>query len=64
VTHDPTRKHFFAKLAGMAAAVSLFPKSLARPNPAVAGAEGAGAPALPIEIRGDSRAIARRSGAL
>jgi hypothetical protein len=57
VSHDPTRKHFFAKLIGLIAAAGLAPRLLAqsqasRPRPV--------APAQ-IELRPESRAVARRA---
>jgi hypothetical protein len=63
VTHNSTRKHFFAKLLGVVAAASVVPKLLAKStvsaatrSPAGAGKTGASA----IEFHRDSRAVARR----
>ncbi len=57
VSHDPTRKHFFAKIIGLIAAVGLAPRLLAKapPQPAPAPAASVG-----IELRPETRAVARR----
>jgi hypothetical protein len=55
-SHD-TRKSFFAKLAGLAAAFGLAPQLLGKsliPRPAKAVA-----PEVPFTVRTDSRAVAR-----
>ncbi|MBP9913941.1 MAG: hypothetical protein KBF26_11110 [Opitutaceae bacterium] len=60
MSHDPSRKHFFAKLLGLVAAVGLAPKLLAKPQEkSVAGTDTKG-----INLRPESRAIARRDGQL
>jgi hypothetical protein len=56
VSHDPSRKHFFAKLIGLIAAGGLAPRLLAKP-PSV-DAPKLAAPV--IELRPESRAVARR----
>jgi len=57
VSHDPTRKHFFAKLIGLIAAAGLAPRLLAQSQPSQA------SPVAPaqIELRPESRAVARRA---
>ena len=57
VSHDPTRKHFFAKLIGLIAAAGLAPRLLAQ---AQTGRDRPVAPAK-IELRPESRAVARRA---
>ena len=57
VSHDPSRKLFFAKLIGLTAAAGLAPKLLAKPRTARAQTP---APGL-IELRPESRAVARRT---
>ncbi|MBL9202038.1 MAG: hypothetical protein JNL39_16120 [Opitutaceae bacterium] len=52
----PSRKQFFAKLLGAAAAASVLPKALANTQVSARGAR----PARAIVVRGDSRAVARR----
>jgi hypothetical protein len=58
VNQPSSRKQFFAKLLGAAAAASVLPKAIAKP----ADAAPAGQPgrAAKIEIRGETRAVARR----
>jgi hypothetical protein len=53
VSHDTSRKQFFAKLAGLAAAVAVVPKVLAKSAPV--------APAAPVNVRPETRAVARRA---
>jgi hypothetical protein len=62
VTHNPSRKQFFAKLLGVVATASLLPKALAQSADApVAGTPGASAKSSHrFEIRTDARAVARR----
>jgi hypothetical protein len=57
VSHDPTRKHFFAKLIGLIAAAGLAPRLLAQSQASRA------RPVTPpqIELRPESRAVARRA---
>jgi hypothetical protein len=61
VTHNPTRKQFFAKMFGLAAAFSIVPKLLAKPFAGVSAAAGASGAAAPVVIRPDPRAVARRA---
>ena len=63
VSHDPSRKQFFAKLLGAATAVSIAPKLLAQPASS-ASAPLSAAPALPVVVRSEVRAVARRSDSL
>ncbi|MCX6952362.1 MAG: hypothetical protein NTV51_09380 [Verrucomicrobia bacterium] len=58
MNHDPSRKQFFAKLLGAAAAVSIAPNVLAKPAPTAA---SPAAPALPVVVRAEVRAVARRA---
>jgi hypothetical protein len=61
VSHDPTRKQFFAKLLGAATAVTVAPKLLAKTassNPTSA------APVAPVVVRSEVRAVARRAGSV
>jgi len=58
VSHDPSRKQFFAKLLGAAAAVSVAPKLLAKSSPA---AVTPAVSALPVMVRPEARAVARRA---
>jgi hypothetical protein len=63
VSHDPSRKHFLAKLIGLVAVAGLAPKLLAkRAVPAAPVPNQPKSDAL-IAIRPDSRAVARRAGA-
>jgi len=58
VSHDPTRKHFFAKIIGLIAAAGFAPRLLANkpaqpaPTPGTSGG---------IELRPETRAVARRA---
>ena len=61
VSNDPTRKQFFAKLLGAAAAVSVAPKLLASSGQPLA---PSATPALPVIVRSEVRAVARRAGAV
>ena len=58
VSHDPTRKHFFAKIIGLIAAAGLAPRLLAK-----APAQPAQTPVASggIELRPETRAVARRA---
>jgi hypothetical protein len=56
VSHDPSRKHFFAKLLGLIAAVGLAPKLLSKPL----GQSVAGPTPTAVNLRPESRAVARR----
>jgi hypothetical protein len=59
VSHDPSRKQFFAKLLGLTALAGFLPKMLAKSSVA------APAPAAePVTVRPDSRAVARRTETL
>jgi hypothetical protein len=64
VTHNPTRKRFFAKLLGVAAAVNLLPKMLVRSIAGRGEAPVSGvADARPIHsfpVQSEPRAVARR----
>jgi hypothetical protein len=61
VNQPSSRKHFFAKLLGAAAAASALPKALATPSEAaVSPSPAPAAGTRKIEIRGDARAVARR----
>jgi hypothetical protein len=63
VTHNSTRKQFFAKLLGVVAATSVFPKLFANPvaRTPSASAEPAGSSAnTGFAVRHDRRTIARR----
>lgn len=64
VTHNSSRKEFFAKLLGVVAISSFFPRLFARSAVATVdspAADSTGTPALPFAVRPDSRAVARRS---
>ena len=58
VSHDPSRKQFFAKLLGAAAAVSVAPGLLAKSAPSNS---TPAAPATPVAVRPEVRAVARRA---
>jgi hypothetical protein len=63
VTHNSSRKHFFAKLLGVVAATSVFPKLFAKTAPRAASAVFPPTPGSrnrAFEIRHDPRAVARR----
>jgi hypothetical protein len=61
VNQPSSRKHFFAKLLGAAAAASALPKAFATPSePAVSSPSAPAANSRKFEIRGDARAVARR----
>ena len=66
MTHHPSRKQFFAQLFGFAAAFAVVPKLLAKPFTAVSRVSDAPrAPEkLPIAVRTDKRAVARRDVSL
>jgi len=55
VSHDPSRKHFFAKLLGLIAAVGLAPKLLSKSREQSVADQAAPA----VALRPESRAIAR-----
>lgn len=57
MSHDPTRKHFFAKLIGLIAAAGLAPRLLAQSQTSRAKPVASGK----IELRPESRAVARRA---
>jgi len=61
VSHDSSRKQFFAKLVGLAAAFAVVPKFLAKSTPA---ATTPVAPAAPVDLRPEARAVARRADAV
>ena len=58
MSHDPSRKHFLAKLTGLVAVAGLAPRlfTKTRARPAVPAVD-----ASLIALRPDSRAVARRS---
>ena len=58
VSHDPSRKQFFAKLLGAAAAVTVAPPLLAKSAPSHS---TSAAPATPVVVRAEVRAVARRA---
>jgi len=57
VTHDLSRKQFFAKLLGLTAAVGVLPKLLAKSAPPAAPVSVD----TPVRVRPEARAVARRS---
>jgi hypothetical protein len=62
VTHNPSRKQFFAKLLGVVAAASV-PSKMSAKSASAAGATSSTAPdasTCRFEIRHDARAVARR----
>ena len=61
VSNHPTRKHFFAKLLAAAAAVSVAPKLVASSGQPLAPSATS---ALPVIVRSEVRAVARRAGAV
>jgi len=61
VSHDPSRKQFFAKLLGLTAAFGFLPKLLAK-SAVVTRAPGS-SPSRVVAIRPESRAVARRADA-
>jgi hypothetical protein len=72
VTHHPSRKQFFAKLFGAAAALGVFPKLFAKsaarvttPNePVLSSANGRAPEAMFLKVRPDTRAVARRGDSI
>jgi len=60
VTHNPSRKQFFAKLLGAGAVVGVLPKWFAARASTRGPNAAAKTPALPFAIRPDARAVARR----
>ena len=63
MTHNPSRKKFFANLFGAAAVLSVFPKLFARSTSPQAVTEPA-PQKLPFQVRADRRAVARRAESL
>jgi len=61
VSHEPSRKHFFAKLAGLFAVVGLAPKLLAKQQP---GRMTSVKPVAPIALRPEVRAVSRRESTI
>ncbi len=60
VSNNPSRKRFLTKLLGLTAVAGVAPKLLAgSPQPAATGGKAARAPGV-IELRPESRAVARR----
>jgi hypothetical protein len=66
VTYHPSRKQFFGQLFGLAAACAAVPKLLAKPFTAAsrAGDASGAAAKMPVEVRTDARAVARRSDSI
>jgi hypothetical protein len=60
VTHNSTRKQFFARLLGVVAVTSVFPKLFGRTVSSAAAPSTSSTAAVPFEIRHDGRAVARR----
>jgi hypothetical protein len=67
VTHNPSRKQFFAKLFGAVAAVAAFPKLFAKsaasgttPRESAPAKPGA----MPVKVRPETRAVARGGDSL
>ena len=61
MTHNPSRKQFFAKMFGSAAALTVLPKLVSK-TPASATANGdVRTPAAPVVVRSEARAVARRA---
>ena len=58
VSHEPSRKQFFAKLLGAAAAWAVMPKFFAKTSRDSTPA----APVAPVNLRPETRAVARRAG--
>ncbi len=61
VNHQPSRKQFFAKLFGSAAALSVLPKLSAQSPATALAAAPANETVAPVVIRSDARAVARRA---
>jgi len=61
VSHEPSRKQFFAKLLGFAASLAFVRKFVAKSAPGLSGSNGPAAPAAPVVLRPETRAIARRA---
>jgi hypothetical protein len=61
VTHNPSRKYFFAKLLGVVAAAGVLPKALAKPTVDAALPEKQSGAKKRFEVRHDERAVARRA---
>jgi len=59
VSHDPSRKQFFAKLLGLTAAFGFLPKLLAKSAVATRAPES-----TPVTVRPESRAVVRRADAI
>jgi hypothetical protein len=59
VSHAQSRKQFFAKLLGAAAAVSVAPKLIAQTGQSPSASV---APVVPVVVRSETRAVARRTG--
>jgi hypothetical protein len=60
VSHDPSRKQFFAKLLGLIAAAGVAPKLLARSSSTPAAESVRSAP-MPFQLRPEARAVSRRA---
>jgi len=69
VSHDPSRKQFFAKLLGAAASVSVAPNLVAKTSPELSSPNGAtvvssATSGAPVVVRPEIRAVARRAGSV
>jgi hypothetical protein len=62
VSHDPSRKHFFAKLLGLVTAAGIAPALLAKSTGTVACAPAPATPA--IKLRPAPHTVARRADSL
>jgi hypothetical protein len=60
VTHNSTRKQFFAKLLGAVSMSALLPKLFGKSAAAGSTAVSSGSTARAFELRHDARAVARR----
>jgi hypothetical protein len=61
VTHHPSRKEFFARLAGIAALSGVLPRLFAKSGAGASDVKTSNAPAGSLLIRADPRAVARRA---
>lgn len=62
VSHDPSRKQFFAKLLGLTAAFGFLPRMLAK-SAATTVATTTAPESFPVIVRAESRAVVRRADA-
>jgi hypothetical protein len=63
VSHDPSRKRFLARLLGAAASMGLVSRAVASSAPAAVVPSAAGR-VSPVVLRPETRAVARRAGAV